>query len=84
MLNKILNFQKPFTTFKWGVMYMTFKAKFYFMIQGNKSLKNQHFFIQFEIRIIFQKKMQNLVEFIHLQEKKKSYSSKVNTKNVRY
>jgi hypothetical protein len=40
MLNKILNFQKPFTTFKWGVMYMTFKAKFYFMIQGNKSLKN--------------------------------------------
>jgi hypothetical protein len=32
LINRILNFQKFFTTCKWGVMYMTSKAKLYFMI----------------------------------------------------
>jgi hypothetical protein len=37
ILNKILIFQKFYTTCKWGVMNMTFKAKFYFMVQEKKS-----------------------------------------------
>jgi hypothetical protein len=37
LLNKILKFQKSFTTCKWDVMYMTSKTKLYFIIQENKS-----------------------------------------------
>ncbi len=33
LLNIILKFQESFTTWKWGVMYMTSKVKFYFMIK---------------------------------------------------
>ncbi len=32
LLSKKLKFQKFFTTCKWGVMYMTFTMKYYFMI----------------------------------------------------
>jgi hypothetical protein len=38
LLNKILRFQESFTTCQWGVMYMTFKEIFSFMIQ-EKNLK---------------------------------------------
>ncbi len=58
LLTKILKFQKSFTTCKWGVMYMTSKTKLQFMKQQNKTLDNQHVFIQFEIKIIFQNKTQ--------------------------
>jgi hypothetical protein len=37
LLNIINFFQKSFTTCKWDVMYMTSKAKLYFMIQEKKS-----------------------------------------------
>jgi hypothetical protein len=37
LLNRILRFQDSFTTCEWGVMYMTSKAKLYFMIQEKKS-----------------------------------------------
>jgi hypothetical protein len=37
LLNENLRFQKFFTTCQWGVMYMTSKAKLYFMIQEKKS-----------------------------------------------
>jgi hypothetical protein len=37
LLNIILRFQDSFATCQWGVMYMTSKAKFYFMIQEKKS-----------------------------------------------
>jgi hypothetical protein len=37
LLNKNLKFQESFTTYKWGVMYMTSKAKLYFIIQENKA-----------------------------------------------
>jgi hypothetical protein len=40
LLNKILRFQKSFTTCQWGVMYMTSKEIFYFMIKEKKSYNN--------------------------------------------
>jgi hypothetical protein len=40
ILNKILIFQKSYTTCKWVVMNMTTKEKFYFMVQEKKSLNN--------------------------------------------
>jgi hypothetical protein len=39
--------------------------------------------MQFEIKIIFQNEMQNLIDFVHL-KKNLSYSWKVNTKNMMY
>jgi hypothetical protein len=32
-----LKFSKKFITCKWGVMYMTYKTKLYFMIQETKT-----------------------------------------------
>jgi len=45
-------------------MYMTSKEKLYFM----KKLNNEHIFIQFEIKIIFQNKTHNLVEYVHFEK----------------
>jgi hypothetical protein len=49
----------------------------------NKKLNNYYIFIQFEIRIIFENEMQNLVKSINLKTIL-SYSWKINTNNVMY
>jgi hypothetical protein len=63
-------------------MYMICKKSCSLWNNKNKSL-NIHIFIQFEIKITFQNKTQNLVESLHFL-KILSYSWKVNTKNVMY
>ncbi len=47
---------------------MTSTTKLQFTKNKNKALNNEHILIQFEIKIIFQNEMQNLVEFVHFKK----------------
>jgi hypothetical protein len=47
-------FQECFTTYEWGIMYMMYQTKLYFILPSIQLLKINIFLVWFQIIIIFQ------------------------------